>query len=215
MTRLPENARSECVAPSVRPFGGVVESIRMFHAACAASQRPGRSPTRGSGDGVVADTIGSTGFGITAGGGGGGGGGVPRPPRPAAFIASPPAGAAADAPPGGVAAGGVVVTGGGVAAGGGVAGAGGVAAGGGFGCGAAAGAAAGVTAGGAVFEEPAHAATPTVPAASREVTHKATIHFMVDLPPASCSSDRSQSTGRRRRRTRTGTPSRPAPRRTP
>src|SRR5260221_10760700 len=79
ITRLPENARSECVAPSAFPVGGVVDSTRMFQAACEASHRPGRSPTRGSGDGVVADTIGSTGFGITAGGGGGGGGGVPRP----------------------------------------------------------------------------------------------------------------------------------------
>src|SRR5262245_55576815 len=81
MTRLPVNAMSECVAPSTRPVGGVVESMRMFHAACAASQRPGLSPTRGSGDGVVAEMIGSTGFGITAGGGGGGGGGgaAPRP----------------------------------------------------------------------------------------------------------------------------------------
>src|SRR5436309_10536055 len=102
MTRLPENARSECVAPSVRPFGGVVESMRMFHAACAASQRPALSPTRGSGDGVVPDTIGSTGFGITAGGGGGGGGGVPRP-RPAA----PAAGVAPDGAAVGAAAGGV------------------------------------------------------------------------------------------------------------
>src|SRR6266700_4184202 len=76
ITRLPENARSECVAPSAFPVGGVVESMRMFHAACAASHRPGLSPTRGSGDGVVADTIGSTGFGITAGGGGGAGCGV-------------------------------------------------------------------------------------------------------------------------------------------
>src|SRR6266516_2798883 len=72
MTRLPENARSECVAPSVRPFGGVVESMRMFHAACAASQRPAFRPTRGSGAGVLAETIGVTGGGITAGGGGGG-----------------------------------------------------------------------------------------------------------------------------------------------
>src|SRR5215510_12393942 len=79
MTRLPEKARSECVAPSVLPFGGVVESMRMFHAACAASQRPALNPTRGSGAGVVADTIGVTGAGITAGGGGGGGGGLPRP----------------------------------------------------------------------------------------------------------------------------------------
>src|SRR3954466_4755524 len=78
-TRFPENARSEWVAPSTLAVGGVVESMRMFQPAWPASQRPGLSPTRGSGDGAVADTIGSTGFGITAGGGGGGGGGVPRP----------------------------------------------------------------------------------------------------------------------------------------
>src|SRR6266849_2692698 len=84
ITRLPLNARSECVAPSTFPVGGVVDSMRMFQAACAASQRPAFSPTRGSGDGVVAETIGVTGRGMTAGGGGGGGGGVPRPPRPAA-----------------------------------------------------------------------------------------------------------------------------------
>src|SRR5262245_29606708 len=76
MTRLPEKARSECVAPSVLPFGGVVESIRMFHAACSASQRPGLRFGRGSGVGAVAATTGSTGFGIFAGGGGGGGGGA-------------------------------------------------------------------------------------------------------------------------------------------
>src|SRR5437868_15420969 len=97
IARLPVNARSECVAPSTFPFGGVVESMRMFHAACAASQRPGRRPTRGSGDGAVADTIGAIGGGITAGGGGGGGGGVPRPPPPPAAGAAPPAGAAAAA----------------------------------------------------------------------------------------------------------------------
>src|SRR5260221_3656483 len=67
--------------------------MRMFHAACAASQRPALSPTRGSGDGVVADTIGVTGFGMTAGGGGGGGGGVPRPDRGA--IDAAPAGISA------------------------------------------------------------------------------------------------------------------------
>src|SRR5437660_10076432 len=97
---LPENARSECVAPSVLPVGGVVEIMRMFQAACPASQRPGLSPTRGSGVGAVVETIGSTGFGMTAGGGGGGGGGVPRPPRP------PPA-APDGASPGGVDAAGV------------------------------------------------------------------------------------------------------------
>src|SRR5437867_488129 len=118
IARLPVNARSECVAPSTLPVGGVVESMRMFHAACAASQRPGRSPTRGSGVGAVADTIGSTGFGITAGGGGGGGGGVPRPAG---------AGGAIDAAPAGMGAFGAAVAGaaavGGAAAGGGALGA--------------------------------------------------------------------------------------------
>src|SRR5258707_8307400 len=109
IARLPLNARSECVAPSALPVGGVVETMRMFHAACAASQRPALSPTRGSGDGVVADTIGVTGFGMTAGGGGGGGGGVPRPDGGA--IDAAPAGisavgaAAAGAPAGAAAAG--------------------------------------------------------------------------------------------------------------
>src|SRR5689334_3017616 len=93
MTYLPLKARSECVAPSVFPVGGVVEIIFMFHAASPASQRPGLRPTRGSGVGATSDTIGSTGFGMTAGGGGGGGGGVPLP-RP-----SPSVGAAADDPP--------------------------------------------------------------------------------------------------------------------
>src|SRR5262249_61036639 len=96
-----------CVAASVLPCGGVVGSIRMFHAACAASQRPGRSPTRGSGDGAVADTIGSTGFGITAGGGGGGGGGgAPRPASPPAAGIEGFAGAAGAAGGGGGARGG-------------------------------------------------------------------------------------------------------------
>src|SRR5262245_13351767 len=76
MTRLPEKARSECVAPSVLPCGGDVESIRMFHAACSASQRPALRVGRGSGVGAVADTTGVTGFGNSAGGGGGGGGGA-------------------------------------------------------------------------------------------------------------------------------------------
>jgi hypothetical protein len=86
----------------------------MFHAACAASQRPGASPIRGSGVGAVAETIGLTGGGITLGGGVGGGGGLPRPPRP-------PVADAADASAGGVgvaaagAAAGVAAAGGGVA----------------------------------------------------------------------------------------------------
>src|SRR5436190_21994998 len=82
---LPENARSDRVAPSTGSVGGVVEIIFMFHAACPASQRPAFKPTRGSGEGAVADTIGVTGGGITAGGGGGGGGA--GPPRPAAAAA--------------------------------------------------------------------------------------------------------------------------------
>src|SRR5207247_10866407 len=149
----------------------------MFHAACAASHRPALRPTRGSGVGAAADTMGATGEGMTAGAGGGGGGGLPRPPRPPADAISPPAGAA-DASPGGVAAaGGSAATGAGAFAGGG-----GVAAGGGLGCGAAAGDALGVTAGGAVFDEAAHAATPNTLVASTDATHKATIHFMGDLP---------------------------------
>src|SRR6476646_10028954 len=107
IARLPLNARSEWVAPSTRPVGGVVDSMRMFHAACAASQRPGLRPTRGSGDGAVIETIGSTGFGITAGGGGGGGGGVPRPPPGAALPAAAGAAGAAAAVAAGAAGGGV------------------------------------------------------------------------------------------------------------
>ena len=81
---MPLNARSECVAPSDLPVGAVVETMRMFQAAWPASHQPAFRPTRGSGDGAVAETIGATGFGITdGGGGGGGGGGPPRPPRPA------------------------------------------------------------------------------------------------------------------------------------
>src|SRR2546430_12474422 len=88
---LPLNARSECVAPSDLPVGGVVDTMFMFQAASPASHHPALRPTRGSGEGAVAETIGVTGRGITAGGVGGGGGGVPRPARP------PPAGAAASA----------------------------------------------------------------------------------------------------------------------
>src|SRR5262245_49586233 len=94
----------------------------MFQAAWAASQRPGASPTRGSGVGAVPDTIGVTGAGMTAGGGvGGGGGGPPRPPRPPLPAASVPAavvsvaGVAGDGPADGVA--GWAAGGGGVAAG--------------------------------------------------------------------------------------------------
>src|SRR5438094_9556122 len=127
ITRLPVNARSECVAPSTFPFGGVVESMRMFHAACAASQRPAFRPTRGSGVGAVAETIGVTGGGITAGGGGGGGGGLPRPAGAGGAIVSGAAdgaaagGAAAGAPAaGGAAAGGGAGAGAGAAAGAGL-----------------------------------------------------------------------------------------------
>jgi hypothetical protein len=55
----------------------------MFHAVWAASHRPARKPTRGSGEGGAMETNGRTGAGITAGGFSTGGGGVPRPPRPA------------------------------------------------------------------------------------------------------------------------------------
>src|SRR5919201_53825 len=93
MAYLALNARSELVTPRNFSVGGVVEIILIFHAACAASHRPGARPTRGSGVGGVAATIGVTGSGMTAGGGGGGGGGVPRPrpppPRPSAAAASP------------------------------------------------------------------------------------------------------------------------------
>src|SRR5688572_120209 len=88
MTYLPENARSELVTPRNFSDGGVVDTRRMFQAACPASQRPGDSPTRGSGFGAVAETIGVTGGGITAGGGVGGGGGLPRPPLPAGGVVS-------------------------------------------------------------------------------------------------------------------------------
>ena len=80
--------------------GGVVDTRRMFHAAWAASQRPGARPTRGSGLGAVADTIGVTGGGMTAGGGVGGGGGLPRPRPPL------PSGAVGVSVDGGAAAGG-------------------------------------------------------------------------------------------------------------
>src|SRR5262249_17033564 len=77
MTYFPVKVKSECVAPAEDALGGVVEIMRMFHAACAASQRPGARLTRGSGFGAVVETIGVTGGGITAGGGGGGVGRAP------------------------------------------------------------------------------------------------------------------------------------------
>src|SRR5688572_822574 len=91
MVYFPVKARSELVTPRNFSVGGVVDTRRIFQAACAASHRPAARPTRGSGVGVVADTIGFTGAGMTLGGGGGGGGGFPRPPRPA----PPPAGSVA------------------------------------------------------------------------------------------------------------------------
>src|SRR6516164_4547276 len=182
IARLPLNARSECVAPSTLPVGGVVESMRMFHAAWPASQRPGLSPTRGSGDGVVAETIGSTGFGITAGGGGGGGGGFPRPAGAGGAIVS----GAADGAAGAAGAAGAGAAG--AADGGGAVG-GGAAAGGG---------ALGVAAGGdEVVFELAQAYTPTANAAS-------TMSFFIsgDLP-ASRASWRSRCLDRHRHRSRT------------
>ncbi len=205
IARLPLKARSECVAPSTFPVGGVVDSMRMFHAACAASQRPALRPTRGSGEGVVAETIGVTGFGITAGGGGGGGGGVPRPPRPAS--AAPAASGAvggAGAGDGAVAAGGVL--GGVAAAGGGDIGA--------TGAGGALGAAA---CGVPVADELAHAGRPTAALTMRRLNNPPmtnVVGFMSLNSPASGAYDRSRSTDPHRHRTRTCTPSRPGPRRT-
>src|SRR3954467_1280037 len=104
---LPLKARSECVAPSDLPDGGVDDTMFMFHAAWPASHQPALRPTRGSGVGAVADTIGVTGRGITEGGVGGGGGGVPRPPpRPAGAPAAPGAAATTPVSPTGAPAGG-------------------------------------------------------------------------------------------------------------
>src|SRR5438270_9235545 len=66
MTYFPVNARSEFhrrLSPgSARLMnegdGGVVETSRRFHAACAASNQPARSPTRGSGFGAFIDMSG-------------------------------------------------------------------------------------------------------------------------------------------------------------
>src|SRR5262245_60044758 len=93
MVYLPVNARSELVTPRNFSDGGVVDTSLRFHAAWPASHRPGDRPTRGSGLGVVADTVGVTGAGITAGGGVGGGGGFPRPRPPAPGASAVAAGA--------------------------------------------------------------------------------------------------------------------------
>ena len=118
---LPLKARSEWVAPRDLPLGGVLDTMFMFQAACPASHQPALRPTRGSGVGVVPDTIAVTGFGMVFGGVGGGGGGVPRPPRPPAAPGAPaaPAGSAAGCAAGGVAAAGAAAVGA-AAAGGGV-----------------------------------------------------------------------------------------------
>src|SRR5688500_18480932 len=50
-------ARSEFVTPTNFSDGGVVETLRMFHAASAASMRPARRPMRGSGLGGSADIV--------------------------------------------------------------------------------------------------------------------------------------------------------------
>src|SRR6476661_3596605 len=52
MTSFPRNARSDIVLPRNFSLGLVVETSLMFQAACAASHRPARSPTRGSGLGA-------------------------------------------------------------------------------------------------------------------------------------------------------------------
>ena len=54
--------------PSTFPVGGVVEIMRMFHAASPASHQPALRPTRGSGVGAVAGTMGAAGAGISDGG---------------------------------------------------------------------------------------------------------------------------------------------------
>jgi len=134
----------------------------MFQAAWAASQRPALSPTRGSGVGALAETIGATGDGITAGGGGGGGGGLPRPAGAGGAIvsgAADGAAAAAGAAAGGDAADVGASAGGGVGAG---AGAGADAAGGD----------AGVAGGDALVPALAHAGTPNAAAASRTVASR-------------------------------------------
>ena len=107
MAYLPEKARSELVTPTNFSAGGVVDTIFMFQAACAAVHCPAASPTRRSGVGAVADTMGVTGGGMTLGGGGVGGGGVPRPPRPSAGAAAAPDGAGSLAAVDGAAAGAV------------------------------------------------------------------------------------------------------------
>ena len=136
----------------------------MFHAACAASHRPGRNPTRGSGVGAVAETIGATGGGITAGGGGGGG--FPRPAGAGGAIVSGAADGAAAA--GGAAAGaGAGVLGAGVlGAAAADVGALGVVDGGG---------ALGAAAGDPAFdpELAPHAVTPNIPAVSSNATRRA------------------------------------------
>src|SRR5579864_368041 len=195
MTYLPVKARSECVDPSTFGPGGVVEISCMFQAAWPAVQSPADKPTRGSGLGVVAETIGLTGGGITAGGGGGGGGGVPRPR---------PAGAAA---PGGVAAAAAVVEGAGAVAG--VAG---------WGCAAAdvvggvaaAGAEAPVeeagVAGEAFGPHPTATTRATVAVVASIVASCLDARFMTGAPLrslTSASSDRFQRTDRRTRPTRT------------
>ena len=166
----------------------------MFHAACAASHRPGLNPMRGSGDGAVIETIGSTGFGITAGAGGGGGGGVARPP-PGAPAAGGVAAAGAAAVAAG-AAGGVDAAAGadgvGVGVGDGVAG-GGVA-------GAAAGAGAGFGDGvDAVLVDGPHAYHPNANA----TTDNANVFLIASYPPASRACVRFQYLDRRTHPTRT------------
>src|SRR6188508_2083861 len=57
MAYLPLNARSELVTPWNWDDGGVCESTRRFQAASPASVRPARRPTRGSGEGGVAEVV--------------------------------------------------------------------------------------------------------------------------------------------------------------
>ena len=169
----------------------------MFHAACAASHRPGLNPMRGSGDGAVIETIGSTGFGITAGAGGGGGGGVARPPPGA-----PAAGGGACPEPVEAAAGAAVGAG---AAGGGDAAAG--ADGVGVGVGDGGGVAAAATGAGAGFGDGVDAVLVDGPHAyhpnANATTDNANVLLIASYPPASRACVRFRSLDRRIHPTRT------------
>ncbi|PYR42611.1 MAG: hypothetical protein DMF93_05425 [Acidobacteria bacterium] len=152
----------------------------------------------------MAETIGVTGGGITAGGGGGGGGGLPRPAGAGGAIVS---GAADGAAAAGVAAGAPAA--GGAAAGGGA----------GAAAGAALGGAAGAAGADAFVLELAHAGTASAAAPTHAATSRPSINHglivLISGSPAFRASDRSRSTDRRTHPTRICRSFRPARRRTP